>query len=123
VPLTATHVERITAFTEARIEEARASRVGQDDASRALRALDSVHSVIRARAELITPEPWPYPELDPDGQATRDHATRQKETAAAAWWELQLIARAWRDHPDYHPDFALSAHELPDAAADTPKEN
>lgn len=114
--LTAEHVERITAFTEARILEAREDRwTEQDDISRALRALDSLLGTLRARAELVTPNPWPHPEMDPDGQINRAHLARQKETAATAWDDLGRIARMWDDHPDYHPDFALFAHQFPDA--------
>lgn len=122
--LTAQHVERIITFTAERIAEARHSRwTEEDDTSRALRALDRLHVGRSAHARMVTPRPWPHPEIDPDGNMARDHLARQKELAANGWNDLHAIADAWKDHPDYHPDFALHAEEFPDVPTTASKEN
>jgi hypothetical protein len=106
MPLTRAHLERITGFCEARIDDLfdgeRSYRYADDDLSHALRALRSVVVHLGSRDVLLA-----------DG----GHAERM--SANFAWRDLREIAREWRGHPDYLPEFAQETWDLvPDSAGE-----
>jgi hypothetical protein len=102
--VTPQHITRIAHFVIARIDEQftgdHATRHFDDDpVARSLRALRRVVEEIRSRHVL----------------ADRNEPALTMAVSLAltfAWGELAAIAKEWKDHPDYLPEYALLAHEL-----------
>lgn len=107
--VTVEHFERIRSFLDARLDplfdHATGSEHGfaHDDISRALRALVSQVGVNAAAATLSAD----YAESDP---VMRRYIEQQTDTS---WRALSDIARQWKDHPDYLPEFAMQPWDLP----------
>lgn len=102
--VTPVHITRISDFIFARIDEQMtgddASRHFEDDpVSRSLRALRNVTDEIRSRQVLERHTGSPM-------------ASAVDLVLTFAWSELATIAKQWKDHPDYLPEFALLAHQL-----------
>lgn len=124
--LTEEHFARLAAFVDARVEEqfegshVRRGVATFDDSgeARALRALRHTVSVLRARGPLLNASmPESLAALDDDGSMAIRHKALGRHTAELAWNGLCDIAREWKDHPDWHSDFALYPYELPDEPA------
>lgn len=117
--LTEQHLGRIQAFIIGRIMQALYdAEHGRktDEELRIIRALHRVVISLGVRGSLTVPAPL----------ARADDHTRQameQRMALAmefAWTDLQYIARQWRDHPAYLPEFDLTAPDLPsDESGDT----
>ncbi|MCF1592390.1 hypothetical protein [Streptomyces muensis] len=115
--VTVEHIARIRTFLDARIkpllDTSTGSRHGyaDDDVSRGLRALTTVVMNQAAVATLIPG----YSEERPTTQRYIEQATD------TAWRSLCDIAREWRDHADYLPEFTLEPHELGEARVKEPQ--
>ncbi len=106
--VTAAHIERISAFINARLREVQRSRASGDNdhTSRALRALRRTVGNLAARSELAAPG------AHVPGQAPE--AAREL-VLAYAWSDLRDIAQQWADHADYLVWFAAQDWELLDS--------
>lgn len=103
---TADHINRIADFVDARIDEQFDERPShhwdkEDPVSRSLRALRRAVAEMRSKRALVESI-----EENPSMEAAANLAM------TFAWGELASIAREWRDHPDYLPEFDLVAHQL-----------
>lgn len=102
--VTAEHINRIADFVDARIDEQftegnSTRHFDKDPVARSLRALSRVVGDIRSRRTLADRS---EPEL----------ATAIGLVLTFAWSELATIAKEWKDHPDYLPEFALFAYDV-----------
>lgn len=127
--LTEEHFRRLAEFVDARIEERFADsnyrralpREDDSDDARALRALRRIVGNLAARVVLLDDE-LPENQARPDdGTRALQHKVRGRLVAEMAWSDLCDMARQWRDHTDWHPNFDLLPFQLPDepAAAET----
>lgn len=102
--VTAEHINRIADFVEARIDEQFSGEhvtrhFDKDPVARSMRALSRVVGDLRSRRTLIERN---EPEL----------ASAIGMVLTFTWGELATIAKEWKDHPDYLPEFALFAYDL-----------
>lgn len=105
--VTPEHINRIADFVDARIDEQftgeNATRhFDKDPVARSLRALSRVVGELRSRRVLAERN---QPEL----------AIATSLVLSFAWSELATVAKEWKDHPDYLPEFALMVHQLGNA--------
>lgn len=104
----AEHFRRIETFLDARLaplfDAAAGSAHGyaEDDASRALRALRDTVGREAAAASLCEE----YEQEDLSGRQVTRSMTNE------SWRTLTNIARQWKDHPDFLPEFGLLPHQL-----------
>lgn len=128
--LTEDHFRRLAQFVDARIEERFADdnhrralpRYDDSEDARALRALRRIVGNLASRVVVLDDElPENLARLDRDGTMAIQHKARGRFVAEMAWSDLSDMARQWRDHTDWHPDFDLLPFQLPDepAAAET----
>ncbi|WP_448333509.1 hypothetical protein [Streptomyces sp. DSM 41534] len=114
--LTAEHFARIRSFLDARLNPLFDATAGSthafatDDTSRALRALLSTVGYQAAMGNQLKDHETLGPNMQ---QITRD-------SAYAAWHVLSSIAREWKDHPDYLPEFAKEPYGLPPGTGEWP---
>jgi hypothetical protein len=105
----AQHINRIADFVEARIDEQftgdhHTRYFDNDPVARSLRGLRRVVGEIRSRRVLAE-------------NAKPELAIAVGLALDFAWGELASIAKEWKDHSDYLPEFALLTHQLEDAPA------
>ncbi|MFF1916208.1 hypothetical protein ACFVYE_32395 [Streptomyces sp. NPDC058239] len=108
----AEHINRIADFVEARIDEQfsgdLASRhYDKEPDSRLLRGLRRAVQEMRSKRALVQSI-----EENPSMEAAANLAM------TFAWNELAGIAKEWKDHKDYLPEFALLAHQLKELPSD-----
>lgn len=124
--LTKDHFTRLARFVDARVEERFAGdnyhralpRYDDSEDARALRALRRAVGNLASRVVLLDAElSEDMARLDHDGSMAIQHRAAGRMTAEFAWNDLSNIARQWKNHPDYHPDFDLLHFQLPDAPA------
>lgn len=111
MPLTEQHIACIHSFITGRIMRALYDAEhghSTDEETRIIRALHEVVVSLGARAGLSSATLPEY--LAADHRAAMDSGISM--VLEFAWTDLQAIARQWRDHPAYLPEFDLHATEL-----------
>lgn len=113
MPHIAEHIQRIAKFIDARIEEQFKSDPTryydeEDPIARLLRGMRRAVDEMRSKASLV--------------ESIKEHPNMAAAANLAmtyAWGELASIAKEWKDHPDYLPEFDLLAHQLEELPTQT----